>query len=74
MASFLLAAAGFVLAMVALGLLAVLRRPAEVDHLIGNPSKARQQLAWEPSVDFSHLVKMMVDADRERLKSGRALG
>ena len=49
-------------------------RPAEVDHLIGNPEKARKQLAWEPSVDFTGLVTMMVDADIERLKSGRALG
>ncbi len=49
-------------------------RPAEVDHLIGNPAKARKKLAWEPSVDFAGLVTMMVDADIERLKSGRALG
>jgi GDPmannose 4,6-dehydratase len=49
-------------------------RPAEVDHLIGDPAKARKQLAWEPSVDFAGLVTMMVDADIERLKSGRALG
>ncbi|MGH9172844.1 MAG: GDP-mannose 4,6-dehydratase [Vicinamibacterales bacterium] len=49
-------------------------RPAEVDHLIGDPGKARKQLGWEPSVDFQGLVKMMVDADLDRLKSGRALG
>jgi GDPmannose 4,6-dehydratase len=49
-------------------------RPAEVDHLIGNPAKARTHLKWEPSVDFPGLVKMMVDADIERLKSGRAMG
>jgi GDPmannose 4,6-dehydratase len=49
-------------------------RPAEVDHLIGNPSKAHQQLDWQPTVDFSGLVKMMVDADLARLQSGRALG
>jgi len=49
-------------------------RPAEVDHLIGDPTKARQQLKWEPSVDFTLLVKMMVEADIERLKAGRALG
>jgi len=41
-------------------------RPAEVDHLIGDASKARQQLGWSPSVDFPGLVKMMVDADLER--------
>jgi GDPmannose 4,6-dehydratase len=42
-------------------------RPAEVDHLIGNPAKARQELGWEPSIDFAGLVRMMVDADLERL-------
>ena len=49
-------------------------RPAEVDHLIGDPAKARAKLGWEPSVDFERLVAMMVDADLERLKTGRALG
>jgi len=42
-------------------------RPAEVDHLIGDPSKARQALGWQPSVDFRGLVAMMVDADVARL-------
>jgi GDPmannose 4,6-dehydratase len=42
-------------------------RPAEVEHLIGDSSKARQQLGWQPSVDFSGLVKMMVDADLARV-------
>src|SRR5687767_10080238 len=42
-------------------------RPAEVDHLIGDPSKARRELGWKPSVDFAQLVAMMVDADLERL-------
>ena len=42
-------------------------RPAEVDHLIGNPAKARADLDWEPTVDFAGLVRMMVDADIERL-------
>ena len=46
-------------------------RPAEVDHLIGNPSKAKRVLGWEPNVDFTHLVEMMVDADLERVASGR---
>ncbi len=41
-------------------------RPAEVDHLIGDPSKARTSLGWKPSVDFKGLVTMMVDADMER--------
>jgi GDPmannose 4,6-dehydratase len=43
-------------------------RPAEVDHLIGDPSKAKRVLGWEPSVDFKRLVHMMVDADIERLR------
>ena len=42
-------------------------RPAEVDHLIGDSSKARRVLGWTPEVDFSQLVRMMVDADVERL-------
>jgi GDPmannose 4,6-dehydratase len=43
-------------------------RPAEVDRLLGDPSKARRQLGWEPKVDFEELVAMMVDADLERLR------
>lgn len=43
-------------------------RPAEVDLLVSNPGKARQVLGWEPSVDFKQLVKVMVNADMERLK------
>jgi GDPmannose 4,6-dehydratase len=46
---------------------AALLRPAEVDHLIGDPSKARSVLGWVPSVDFHELVSMMVDADIQRL-------
>ncbi len=46
-------------------------RPAEVDHLIGNPAKARKTLGWEPSVNFEGLVRMMVDADVVRLSSGQ---
>ena len=42
-------------------------RPAEVDLLISDPSKARAVLGWEPSVTFKELVTMMVDADIERL-------
>jgi GDPmannose 4,6-dehydratase len=42
-------------------------RPAEVDLLVGEPSKARAELGWEPTVDFEGLVRMMVDADLERL-------
>jgi GDPmannose 4,6-dehydratase len=44
-------------------------RPAEVDHLIGDASKARTTLGWAPSVTFDGLVRMMVDADLERLKT-----
>jgi GDPmannose 4,6-dehydratase len=42
-------------------------RPAEVEHLIGDSTKARAQLGWKPAVDFDGLVKMMVDADLERV-------
>jgi GDPmannose 4,6-dehydratase len=41
-------------------------RPAEVDLLIGDYSKAKEKLGWEPTVRFEELVRMMVDADRER--------
>ena len=44
-----------------------LLRPAEVDHLIGSPAKARAELGWKPDVDFEELIRMMVDADVERL-------
>jgi GDPmannose 4,6-dehydratase len=43
-------------------------RPAEVDLLIGNPAKAKARLGWTPTVDFSQLVKMMVEADIARLQ------
>ena len=42
-------------------------RPAEVDHLLGDCSKAKTELGWEPKVDFRGLVEMMVDADMARL-------
>jgi len=42
-------------------------RPAEVDLLISDPSKARSVLGWEPAVSFKELVVMMVDSDMERL-------
>jgi GDPmannose 4,6-dehydratase len=45
-------------------------RPAEVEHLIGDPSKARQKLGWEPRTTFEEMVKLMVDADLELLASG----
>jgi GDPmannose 4,6-dehydratase len=40
-------------------------RPAEVDYLVGDASKAREKLGWRPAVDFESLVRMMVDADLE---------
>jgi GDPmannose 4,6-dehydratase len=43
-------------------------RPAEVDHLIGDYGKAKRQLGWEPRTSFDELVKLMVDADLERLR------
>ena len=42
-------------------------RPAEVEHLIGDNAKARKALGWQPKVDFTGLVKMMVDADLDRV-------
>lgn len=49
-------------------------RPAEVDLLIGDPSKAKEKLGWEPSVTFEELVKLMVDSDREVLEKAKQLG
>ncbi|AGB50150.1 GDP-mannose 4,6-dehydratase [Methanomethylovorans hollandica DSM 15978] len=43
-------------------------RPAEVQLLLGDPSKAKNELGWEPKVHFKELVKMMVEADLERLE------
>jgi GDPmannose 4,6-dehydratase len=45
-----------------------LRRPAEVDLLVGDASKARRVLGWKPEVDFCGLVRMMVEADLNRLQ------
>ena len=44
-----------------------LLRPADVDHLVGNAAKAREELGWEPEVSFEQLVQLMIDADIERL-------
>lgn len=46
-------------------------RPAEVDLLVGDASKAKRELKWEPEVSFEQMIKMMVDADINRLKQGR---
>ncbi|MBI3986171.1 MAG: GDP-mannose 4,6-dehydratase [Lentisphaerae bacterium] len=43
-------------------------RPAEVEHLLGDSSKARRMLGWKPEVNFRQLVHSMVDADLDRLK------
>jgi GDPmannose 4,6-dehydratase len=45
-------------------------RPAEVEHLIGDATKAREKLGWEPRTSFEDLVKLMVDSDLELLASG----
>jgi GDPmannose 4,6-dehydratase len=42
-------------------------RPAEVDTLLADASRARKDLGWAPKVSFEQLVQMMVDADLERL-------
>lgn len=49
-------------------------RPAEVDYLIGDPSKAQEKLGWEPQVSFAEMVNMMVDADLAALKRRLAGG
>ena len=46
-------------------------RPAEVDVLLADPRRARAELGWEPTMDFAGLVRMMVDADLERLARRR---
>jgi GDPmannose 4,6-dehydratase len=48
-----------------------LLRPAEVDRLIGDSSKARQAFGWKPEVTFADLVRMMVDADLVALRTSR---
>jgi GDPmannose 4,6-dehydratase len=48
-------------------------RPAEVDLLVGDPSKAREQLGWQPETSFQELVQMMVEADLNLLKQEHKL-
>jgi len=50
---------------------ASLRRPAEVDQLIGDASKAERKLGWKPSTTFEQLIRLMVDADCELLSARR---
>jgi GDPmannose 4,6-dehydratase len=45
-----------------------LKRPAEVDHLIGDSSKAERELGWKPATSFEQMIRLMVDADHELLK------
>jgi GDPmannose 4,6-dehydratase len=49
-------------------------RPAEVEHLVGDASKAKDKLGWEPEVSFEELIRMMVDADLALLSVERARG
>ena len=46
-------------------------RPAEVDLLVSDPSRAQAKLGWEPTVSFPELIQMMVDADLEQLERDR---
>lgn len=46
-------------------------RPAEVDMLVGDSSKAHAKLGWEPSVRFEELIRLMVDADLEALQTAQ---
>jgi len=48
---------------------ATLKRPAEVDRLLGNAAKARQKLGWVPKTRFPELVQMMVEADLARCRA-----
>jgi GDPmannose 4,6-dehydratase len=51
-----------------------LKRPAEVDHLIGDYGKAKRLLGWEPKTSFEELIRLMVEADLELLRrNGGAL-
>ena len=45
------------------------RGKAQLHDLVGDPSKAREQLGWEPTVDFEGLVALLVDADLERVRA-----
>ena len=47
-------------------------RPAEVEHLLGDASKAREQLGWQPTVTFEQMIQRMVDADLDALGGDRS--
>ena len=50
-----------------------LARPAEVADLLGDASKARRVLGWQPEISFTRMVEMMVDADLERVRREMAI-
>ncbi len=52
----------------------MLFRPADVDHLLGDPSKAKAKLGWKPKVTFEELVKMMTDFDLQSNRGTQELG
>jgi GDPmannose 4,6-dehydratase len=52
----------------------LVRGRAELHNLVGDPSHARERLGWEPSVSFEELVRLLVDADLEELRSATATG
>jgi GDPmannose 4,6-dehydratase len=43
-------------------------RPTEVDYLLGDASKAKKQLGWQPEVSFQELIAMMMNADLELIR------
>jgi GDPmannose 4,6-dehydratase len=49
-----------------------LKRPAEVDHLLGDASKAKRVLGWEPQTSFEEMIRLMGDSDLRELAAGRA--
>ena len=44
--------------------------PAEVEHLVGDASKAREKLGWKPRTSFEEMIRLMVDSDLELLERG----
>jgi GDPmannose 4,6-dehydratase len=51
----------------------IINRPAEVDLLLGDPTKAKQKLGWEPTTSVEELAKMMVEYDLELAKREKTL-
>jgi GDPmannose 4,6-dehydratase len=47
---------------------ALQRGAAELHRLVGNPAKARERLGWEPELDFTRLIHLLVDTDLEQLR------